>query len=783
MKPTILASQALTLLLLVVAVGLAFLYAYFYRREAQQARRLTPRQKRLLWMLRIGAAIMAVLAIARPALTVVQTQKRLPVVAMVMDESASMAFPDARENPLVQAAPREQRTRFDTAQSAADLLQKDLTLTHRVKMFLFSDMLRLYRELPFRGRSREPALNRADLFEKAGKPAGDYTNVGDALADALRTLSDDKIAGIVLFTDGRQTGGMPLQQAMEQAARAKVPVHTVVLGTEFPLRDLRIDDVIVDPEGSVGDALIFDVKLNNQIQEQLSTTLSLEEEGKPVASKRVTLKRGENRVPLAMIPETEGTREFRIKVPAEPDEVNTENNEAVVHVKIVKRTLKVLLIASHPSREYFYLVPALLRDPVVQISCWLQNADVDYIQQGSLNIKRLPADLPDWQAYDVAILYDADPNKLTTQQINGIENMVRKGGGLLIIAGRNHGLAKFIQVHAVKMRDLLPVEIDKNALPNYFDVFEKGFDIQRTAKGKGHPILLISSDEKQNEEIWKTFPQMYWAHPVVRTKPNAIVLLEKKNEGGALGSGQGGDPIMVIQRFGEGAVFYSGINSLWRWRFPYESYDYDRFWLRVIRYLGETRLRGTQQQVSLDTEQNTYAPGEEVRIRLRVLDPALMAQLQGAQVFASVTTQQKDEQMLPLKPDSNGQMLYSGLYRARRVGSTMVHCRQAAPGADSEAKPIFDVKHAFQVKMQSLEQKDTSGDLQAMRTLAQRTGGRYFDYKNMQELASVVAAIPKEQQILRKSVLVEIWDGTGFLLVFLILIGGEWSLRKWWGLL
>jgi uncharacterized membrane protein len=771
----------LALLLLFVAVGLVFFHAYLYRREGRQARRLTPQQKRTLWILRATVAVLAILAIARPALTVVQTQKRLPVVAMLTDESSSMAFPDARENPLVLNAPREQRTRFDTAQTALAQLQKELTLTHRVKMFLFSDMLRLLRELPYRGKNREEPLGREELFDKARKPTGDYTNIGDALADALRTLSDDKIAGIVLMTDGRQTGGIALQQAAEQAVRAKVPVHTVVFGTEFPLRDLRIDDVIVDPEGSVGDALIFDVKIMNQIQEQLTTTLTLEEDGKPAASKRITLKRGENRIPLAMIPEVEGTREFRLSLPAEPDEVNTDNNVAVVHVKIVKRTLKVLLIASHPSREYFYLVPALLRDPVVQVSCWLQNADEDYIQQGSANIKRLPADLPDWQAYDVAILYDVDPNKLSTQQINGIENMVRKGGGLLVIAGRNHGMAKFIQVHAVKMRDLLPVEIDKNVLPNYFDVFEKGFDVQRTAHGKGHPILLISSDEKQNEGIWQTFPQMYWAHPIVRVKPNAIVLLEKKNEGGALA--QGGDPLMVIQRFGEGAVFYSGINSLWRWRFPYESYDYDRFWIRVIRYLGETRLRGTQQQVALDTELNTYAPGEEVKIRLRLLDPALMAQLQGAPVFASVTTQQRDEQMLPLKPDPSGQMLYTGLYRARRVGSTMVQCRQAAPGADSEAKPIFDVKHAFQVKMQSLEQKDTSGDLDAMRSLANRTGGKYFDYKNMQELSSLIAAIPKEQQVLRKSVLVEIWDGTPFLVLFLILIGGEWSLRKWWGLL
>ena len=75
-------------------------------------------------------------------------------------------------------------------------------------------------------------------------------------------------------------------------------------------------------------------------------------------------------------------------------------------------SLRVLFVASQPSREYFYMVPALLRDPVVELSCWLQSADVDYVQQGNVEIKRLPETLADWKRYDVVLLYDVDPNKL-----------------------------------------------------------------------------------------------------------------------------------------------------------------------------------------------------------------------------------------------------------------------------------------------------------------------------------------------------------------------------------
>ncbi|MCX7591986.1 MAG: hypothetical protein N2255_10210 [Kiritimatiellae bacterium] len=172
-----------------------------------------------------------------------------------------------------------------------------------------------------------------------------------------------------------------------------------------------------------------------------------------------------------------------------------------------------------------------------------------------------------------------------------------------------------------------------------------------------------------------------------------------------------------------------------------------------------------------------------MEIRLRVLDPALMAQLEGVPLFASVTTPQKDEQMVPLAPDKGGEMLYRGKYQARRVGSMLVRARQSAPEADTEAKALFDVTHAFQVKMQSLEEKDTSGNLDGMRALAEQTGGKYFDYRNMKSLDELVQAIPTEPQKLSKAILVEIWDGTMFLLLFLALVGTEWSLRKWWGLL
>ena len=779
--------------MLPVLIGSAFvifcLYSYILRQESRQQQRDGTVRTLMLWAIRLSVAGLAFAALARPAYEETKVEERLPVLPMLIDESFSMAFPSNRDNPLVAANPPSQRTRYHAAQVAVEKLQAKLSRTHRVQVYAFSDSAGLLKEIPQRKQDSTKSLSRQEIFADHPRPTGSYSNIGDAVETTLRDLSGEEISGMVVLTDGRQTGGAKLDSIAEEATVAKVPVHTLTFGSEFPLRDLRIDDTIVGAEASLGDVLTIHVKITNQISNPLETVLTLEERGEDepassftkVTERRVSLARGQQTIPVSMIPETEGVRRFRLSLPVEDEEIDEQNNVAEVTVKVVKRTLKVLLVAGAPSREYMYMVPALLRDPIIELSCFLQSADVDYTQQGNAVVERLPQTVKEWSRYDVAILFDVDPNKVSTQQLAGLENMVSNGGGLMIIAGRSHGMAKLVQVHTARIRGLLPMEIDKNAHLDHDRIYDQPYHLRRTSKGRAHPIMLASADPTENETAWSSFGEIdyYWHHPVGSPKSKAVVLLEKAgdNPDGAKES------LMAIHRYVDGAVFFSSINSIWRWRFPSESYDYDRLWTRVIRYLGEARLLGTQQQVSLTTDRRVYSPGEDVEISLRVLDPALMAQLAGERIYVSVTGTDNDQYMVSMSPDAGGEPVYLGSYRARRVGGMTIRSRQAAPDADSEAKPLFDVKHGFQVRVQSLEDKETSADLEAMQQLAERTCGKHYNYRTISELESLIAVIPTDPLVLTEVKTIEIWDGTTFLVIFLVLVSLELCLRKLWGLL
>ena len=767
-----------------VALALLVLVAFYYRHFSRKdGRRLSPRRTRTLAMFRVVLALLVVLMLLRPAFDILRREARLPVVAVLVDESASMTLPAEPDNPLIRRRPgqdRSERSRYAVAREAVLRLQEPLTRTHRVELFTFSDKLDLVKDIAYRGEGEEIEGTPPEEVRQALKPpTGEHTDISNSIVRALEELKGSKVSAIVLLSDGRATDDAGLTPAIRAASARKTPIHTVTCGTEDPLRDLAIQSLIAPEEASLNDVMALRATIINHIRPNLRVELKILEEGKLMATQELLLASGRNDRTVTAIPGVKGERKFRLELPTFPDELTLENNYKDFTVNVVERELRVLFIAGTPSIEYHFIVQSLARDPIVNVTCWLQSADIDYVQPGNTTIERLPRGLKEWEEYHVAILYDIDPNQFSNEQETALEALVRGGGGALFIAGREHGMDKLLQVRGAKMNALLPVEIDKNRPPNYETVFEKPFSLRRTEAGRKHPILRFEMSEEANESVWNTLPRFFWHHPVVAAKPTAVSLLERLGP-----PGNRGNVVMALQRYEKGVVFYSGVQTLWRWRYPYENYDYDRFWRQLVRYLAETRLLGAQKQVALYTDKTTYSPGESVQISLAVLDPALLSQLRRESILATVVEENGAELRLPMRAvTGEGVSEYRAIYRARRVGRYRVNVKHALARGSSDQRPLFDEWRPFTVQLQSLEFVDTPADPQAMRELATATGGRSFARQALRQVASLAEAISTEPQWIPHETVEDIWDSPLFLIVFLGIITTEWVLRKHWELL
>lgn len=781
MKPLLPGLSGIKWVILPLLVVAAIYYARLYRIDAK---RLRPTQKRILWTLRTLAGVLVLAMLLYPAVQLVTTQEKLPVAVLLLDESTSMNYPEAAGQELAAGLDKSARSRFNTALEALDELQQELSKTHNVKVFTFSDTAQLARDIPFRGPDGQP-LSRQQLLESIRAAKGDYTEAGDAVLAALDQLPQEKVSSVLLLSDGRVTGGVDYQQSAARAA-GRTRVSTLAFGSEEPLCDLRIDRVDAPAEASLGDIMSVFVQITNNVRPDLRVKLTMLENDQVDQEKTLILKKGRNDVALSTIPRVEGLRQYRLTLPEqhEPeDEINYANNQAEFAVKVVKRTLRVLFVAGKATREYEHATLCMLRDPVVRLSCYLQSAHVDYVQQGNVVIDRLPKTVEQWREYDVIILYDIDPKDINSQQISGLENTVSKGAGLMVVAGRNYGLGPLLQSHGIKLRQMLPVEIDKNRPPRWEQVYNQPIRVERTPEAKGSAVFRLMANDQLNEQIWASFPSLYWYHPVVQVKPSATMVL-RKTQGPAYTEDYG-DCIMAQQRFQEGLVVYLGTDETWRWRNPFGSYDYDLFWSHLIRYLGETRLLGEQKQVNLSVDKPVYAPGEKARISLQVQDPSLLQQLASERLSATIIDPNQAKQVVPLQRDPTGRPVYVGTFATRHTGQHVVEASHTLSTADTESKPLFSAKEPFKVEMVPLETVDTTADLEGMARLAKDTGGTFLDHRNMgrQSIRDLAASIPADKLVIQQEIVRDVWDGWIALALVLALLTTEWTLRKLWGVL
>src|SRR5262249_34000206 len=158
-----------------------------------------------------------------------------------------------------------------------------------------------------------------------------------------------------------------------------VPLYTVALGDERPVRDLKLDDLLVDEVVFVDDIVNFDFKLTSSGYEGQKAKVILREESSPTALTQLDVTLGPDgqpqRLHLPSRPNTVGEYEYVVEVEPLEGELQPDNNRQKRHVSVRKEQIKVLLVQAYPSYEFRYLKNMLERDTTIKLDTFLQEAD------------------------------------------------------------------------------------------------------------------------------------------------------------------------------------------------------------------------------------------------------------------------------------------------------------------------------------------------------------------------------------------------------------------------
>jgi len=766
-------------LVVAAAAGVALLVwvAFFYLRDGTRPHWTW---KGLMTLLRLGAFATLMVMLWQPMLRSYRTETTPPVVALVIDESGSMAIRDRwrdtkRKADLVRALGDPKAAQSTRTEALSRLVNKDDAAL--LKRLMDGRSVRVYRfgnevagaELKKPGREKDKPAEKGGKGETIPlafpKPQAEQTRLGSALDYVLQDTAGQPVAGIVLLSDGGQNMGEDPALAAKRAGEAKAPIFTVGFGDPNPPRDVSVTSLLADEVVRKGDEVVVSVSLRQRGFAGTTVPLTLRMGNKVLRQVRVPLaKEGQKQeLNLSFTPETAGAQTLTVSIPAQEGELSLSNNQKSWPIRIVDKKLKILYVEGRPRWEFRFLKNAILRDKTTLFACMLVDADPSLGGEGNVPIYAFPRDKKALFAYDILILGDVPRDFFTAVDMKNVREFVEeRGGSLITLAGES-----FLpwQYRNTDLEAVWPIPVP----PTRRDIlFREPFQVQLTDAGARNPMMFLLPDVEQNRNLWHSLPGMYWCGVAERAKPGATVLAQHPTQSGT----DGKIPLIATQQVGEGTSFMTMVDSTWQWRFRVGDKYFYRFWGQVVRSLTPHELPGDNRFVRLTADRTTYALGEKVVLRARLLTP----NFHPVRVKeALVEMQRTDGQRFPVKldPVPGAAGVYSAEWLPARPGTyKAVLIGQNGQRGESTTNVL--------VEASSLELDEPQQNEALLRRVATLSGGKYLMYT---EAAGIPELLPDRRHDVQSRVEHELWDAPLPLILFLTCLVGEWILRKRNGLL
>ena len=599
--------------------------------------------------------------------------------------------------------------------------------------------------------------------------------------------SDQRVAGVVLLSDGQQTpGARAAAEVARRLGQQGVPVYAVGMGNPDDPKDIRIINLDVSDVVLAGDLVPFDVALVAEGFENERVRVDLKFDGAIAATKYVVLKGDGTRQSerLEFRPPEPGDFVVTVEVEHRGGELLVENNAASRPIKVLDKKIRVLYVEGPPRWEYRYLKNALVRDPTMQAQVYLTSADPGFIQESSEGMPPLlefPRTREELFSYHVIILGDVELERNFSQEQVALlkEFVYDAGGGVVFISGENANPSRYLHTD---LYNILPVEVPERSeigldLNRDFGPETQPFNVELTQAGKEHTVLRLDNDLEVNLKLWENkdgqhlehLPGFFPFQETGKAKKGAIVLARHPEKSHPVE--QQGFVIFAFMNYGKGRTFFSAVDETWRWRAGVGDLYFYRFWGQVIRFCATGRLLGQTPRYSITTDKAAYTLGEMVNVECRVFDASMKPSTEPTLrvYYRARSDETSPAEVIELGLDPiHGQGTYHGGVMASRLGLQDVWI-----GTESEPPLAF---RTFDVAVPALEFRDPRRNSALLKEVAELSGGSYLE---IQDLPEVVDKLEGESQSRQGEVENEpLWDKLWVVLLFTGLISTEWILRK-----
>ncbi len=781
---------------LVIVAVIAFAVWIYYRDGRGTA---SPFFRGFLGVLRAALIAIGLFILTEPVLLATRIETRRSTVLVIVDDSFSMdlAFADAEEGlrKKLQDAMGAQKITLKDADGKAITVNSDKLELQQFKLLTRLDVVSAALELKNKdGKNFIDALKERhdvkvmtmakslststdddkpiDLLHLASSnKRGGETRIGDCLRGALRETRGMPVGGVVIITDGRQNAGEDAVQVAQIFKTQRVPIYTVGIGDPAEPKDFELTeegpDMILPDDQSEVTALIRYKGYTGVT----SIKVEMKDGDRVVASEDVKLGKPGEKTPVALrFKESKpGKYTYTIRIPEQPGELRADNNVVTYNFQVVDKKVKVLYVEGQdlPRYEYRYLKNATRRDHTTEVDVLLCTADGTFIWDGTdgkTPLEQFPVNKKEMSEYDVLILGDVNPVIFTNDQIKLIQDFIREGGGMIMIAGEHYAPAEYTQG---AWPEMLPIVPQRAAFQPPEGGFTETFPVELTDEGRKLAWTHLDADEAQNRDVWEKLPRLYWYYPVKKKKSYATTIavhpFDKDEDNNKM-------PLIVTAPYGAGRTMFIGVDGLWRWRYGVGDRYHYRFYNQAIRHLSMAKRLGGQRRFYLGVDRSLAAIGDKLVLTAIVKDEN-QKEITAPSVIVHGKTPKGEDFTTELRKISDRPGNYESNYIPLLQGDYTVWLKdEAQPDAhQSEA--------SFKVEKPQLEFENPRMDEELLRNVAKAAGegGEYFTIDHVREIPPKIQ--PKEERVPRETP-INLWDNWMIFTLFTVLITMEWILRK-----
>jgi hypothetical protein len=383
---------------------------------------------------------------------------------------------------------------------------------------------------------------------EAGQSDGetDGTRLFTALGTTLADVPTDRVAGVIMITDGRVHDVPQDAGALGFAA----PIHALITGNKDE-RDRRVALIAAPRFGIVGQSQTITYKVEDQGTKETSAAVTVRRDGDVVETRNVPVGIPQN-VDIA-IPHG-GQNIVEIEAAPLQGELTTVNNRAVVTIDGVRDKLRVLLVSGEPhagERTWRNLLKSDASVDLVHFTILRPPEKQDGTPINELSLIAFPTrelfqqKIGEFQL----IIFDryARQGVLPIIYFDNITRYVRDGGAVLVAAGPDY--ASQTSLWRTPLDAILPAEPDGN-------VTNQAYRPGLTELGRRHPVTRGLDGAASNPPNWSE-----WFRVVDTRNATGTTVMQ----------GPDAKPLLVLSREGKGRVALLLSDHIWLWARGFEG--------------------------------------------------------------------------------------------------------------------------------------------------------------------------------------------------------------------